>query len=244
VRNDSAAFGADDNEMRESLNPVTAEQLLDGTADTPPALANLLARAAAPGQASELTGEAAALAAFQAAGRSAAYAPARPGTPVRSRPARRRWLVAVAAAVFTFASAGVAVAAATGIIPNPLGPDTSTPTSSDDTSSRGAPPPGNRGSHPAGPTAPPPDAAVDGLCRAYLAQAANGRKEELNNPRFEALVQLAGGADKVAAYCTARLAEPTPGSTTEPTPGPTHGRPDNHPTGPPTPPQPNKQPAK
>lgn len=230
MRNESGAFGAEDNEMRESLDPATAERLLDGTSDMPPALANLLAHAAAPGRPMELTGETAALAAFRVA-----PAPAKLARPAPARsPARRRWLIAVAAATFTFASAGIAVAAATGVLPGPLRP-AATPQLATDTPTLAAPPPGDRGN---GPTAPPPDPAIPGLCRSYLAQLAAGNHDELRNPRFAALVELAGGAEHVQAYCDEQVAGPSP--------EPTHGRADNHPTGPPTPPeqQPNKQAAK
>src|SRR5512139_2078295 len=101
VRNESGARDAEHSEMvgnqHETLDDVTAERLLDGTDGRPSALARLLARAAGPATAAELNGEAAALAAF----RSARLSPTR---------SRRRWLVAVAALVFTFASTGVAVA--------------------------------------------------------------------------------------------------------------------------------------
>jgi hypothetical protein len=223
VCNEYDAFGADDNEMRDSLDPITAERLLDGTADDPPALAMLLDRAAAKGRPIELTGEAAALAAFRAA-EALPAAPTVPATPAVPRsPARRRWLTAVAAATFTFAFAGVAVAA--GALPNPLRPAATTaPQPSKDTPSRAAPPSNGRGN---GPTAAPPDAAVPGLCQAYLAQLAAGHEEELRNPRFAALVELAGGADRVRAYCEEHAARPSP--------GPSHGRPDRGPTEPPKP---------
>lgn len=46
-----------------------------------------------------------------------------------------------------------------------------------------------------------------GLCRAYLAAAPSERARELGRPSLRALVEAAGGASKVPAYC-ADLAEP------------------------------------
>ena len=45
------------------------------------------------------------------------------------------------------------------------------------------------------------EAALGGLCRAYLAGQGgqNGRRED--SPAFRALAAAAGGADKIAAYC-------------------------------------------
>jgi hypothetical protein len=97
------------------LDPFTAEQLLSGgpvDGEVGP-LADLLAAAAAPARADELTGEAAAVAAFRdAAGAS------RPAAATAVLTGSRRVLgLKVAIAVAAVAGAGIAGAAAAGVLP-------------------------------------------------------------------------------------------------------------------------------
>lgn len=133
-----------------------------------------------------------------------------------------------AAAVLTAVSAGgVAVAASTGAIPNPLddrtAPAHSTPA---DNPGKGSPSPNMRG-----------------LCTAFLAGAGSEHGKALESPAFTALITTAGGKDKVEGYCTALLATPAGnGATNHPTGAPvtrpTHapaphgsGDADSHPAG-------------
>lgn len=131
---------------------------------------------------------------------------------------------------------GVAVAASTGVIPNPLRgtqPPVATPAAST---------PGAALTTPAAPAA----AAIFGLCTAYLAEA---DARLLDTPAYADLVADAGGKENVEAYCTVVAANPpgagpqttTPPATTPtgktpgvPTPGSATPTP-SHPTGAPTP---------
>lgn len=121
--------------------------------------------------------------------------------------------VAVAAAAVTAVSG--AALAATGTLPNPLevpnpaGP--STPGSAE-----------NRGGT--------PDPSLYGLCQAYVGGATSNEGKALESPAFEALVNAAGGADKLDAYCDDVLADSPGGGPPAGTPG---GPPDSVPTDPP-----------
>jgi hypothetical protein len=131
---------------------------------------------------------------------------------------------------------GAALAARTGNLPESLG--------------RGAKPSAH-----ASPFAPArgkasPSPSLVGLCRAYHAGAGDNPGKALENPAFRALIDAAGGKDKVTAYCTTLLANQ--GSKAA---GPSHSpgkpsvavsaaarapehptaRPSEHPTGPETP---------
>lgn len=120
------------------LDPFTAEQLLGGApvdGEVGP-LADLLAAAAAPARADELTGEAAAVAAF----RDAAGAP-RPATVPASRPAGRALGLKVAIAVAAVAGAGVAGAAVAGVFPGGSAADVPAAVPSSSTSTTSTPPP-------------------------------------------------------------------------------------------------------
>jgi hypothetical protein len=121
-----------------------------------------------------------------------------------------------AAAILAAVSAsGIAVASTTGVLPNPLGPDSPTPVhSTPDTK------------HPAGTPSP----SLHGLCTAFLAGAGAEHGKALDSPAFTALITAAEDKDAVESFCTTLLATP-PGaaSTDHPT-----GRPTSYPTGPPT----------
>jgi hypothetical protein len=211
------------------IDAATAERLLAGDIVGPRRLAKLLSEAAAPARGHELRGEEAAMAAFRAA------------RPVTARPARRRFgavawarlaTVKVGAIALALAVTGVALAAGTGIIPNPLpgmAPTTSTPSvpASNDFNSTS-----NHGDNRGGPSqagqTPPPSQSLNGLCHAYLAQMAAKPDKVLENPNFARLVEAAGGADKVPAFCDA-LTNGVP-STKDADPG----KSGDHPTGGPT----------
>jgi hypothetical protein len=117
------------------------------------------------------------------------------------------------------------VAAATGVIPNPIPLHGSTPHSdgpqpsvqpddtgrtrgnSTDAGSSGL----GRTAGPSGSPVPlPPD--LNGLCHAWAGDFAQDPSVAEHNPRYTDLIAAAGGVDKVTAFCDAYLASRTPGS--------------------------------
>jgi hypothetical protein len=210
------------------IDAATAERLLAGDIVGPRHLAKLLSEAAAPARGHELRGEYAAMAAFRAA------------RLVTARPARRRFgaaawarlaTVKAGAIALALAVTGVALAAGTGIIPNPLpgmAPTTSTPSvpASSAYSSTS-----NHGDNPGATTQPGqtrPPQSLNGLCHAYLAQMAAKHDKVLENPNFARLVEAAGGADKVPAFCDTLTHGVSSTNDTDP------GKSGDHPTGQPT----------
>ncbi len=182
-------------------------------------LGRLLAAAAAPAYPSELLGEEPAASAF----RSATTVPVI--SVIRDRPSRRRTVAVAtqAACALVVAAAGVALAAGTGVLPNPF-VDVST--------SQPVPPSAAPFAtvSTAGPSQTPPavdqpvPASLDGLCRAY--QAHGGESESMGSEAFGALVAAAGGPDLIAEFCAGRLALDPSRSSDEhgpPTAPPGHG---------------------
>jgi hypothetical protein len=200
------------------------ERLLEGRLDpasAPPGyggLARVLATATAPAAPEELAGEQLATATFEAVMRS------HPPILVPRRSAVRKkvfTMKAAAAALVAVLSIGGIAAAATGLLP-----DKASPTADRAAATTGADAAGHRlgdaaaanigGTAHAGPSngqgrdsAVGPDAtgaARAGLCQAWQAGqgAEHGRRED--SVAFQALVDAAGGADKVAAYCEDVLA--------------------------------------
>lgn len=224
MRNESGYGAAEwDDVNTKSSQPIDAERaerLLSGVAAPDDRLARLLVAAAAPAQPGELAGEEAAMMAFRATVRPVAT----PAAAVRPRPRRVLQLISVpVAALAAVVVAGVAVAAGTGVIGNPLdvgGPTTSrveptgsTVTTTPSSGGWSAPAPG-AGATQASPTATPsaahsaepgpnpaasPDPSMHGLCVAY--QHIPDRERALQTPAFAALVVAAGGVDLVDAYC-------------------------------------------
>jgi hypothetical protein len=207
-----------------------------------PAAALLAALNAAP-QGSELAGHARVLAEFRRRG----------GMPVHARRSARRRprlltsltaKAAAAAAVAATALGGVAAAAYTGTLPAPaqqfahgmIGAPSPQPSHRPGTpqpSHR----PGTAQATPArtdtvGPEATGP--AAFGLCTAYAHAKAHGTASQ-KAVAFRNLAAAAGGAAKIAAYCTA---VPHPGNSQpgQPASAPTHpaGHPASHPTGKPS----------
>lgn len=180
------------------LDRETAERLLDGEGATAGAsasrLSHMLRAAAVPGRPHELSGVDAAVIAFRAAR--------------AKRPARRTWrgLLAVIIAALAVLGGGYAFASTTGIIPAPFNfvPQPELP----------ANPPGASPSRPsAGTTKPVPPSpgpspeviapqALRGLCQAFMNKPPAERGKALESPAFADLVEAAGGADGVEAYCT------------------------------------------
>ena len=188
-----------------------------------PAAALLAALNAAP-QDGELAGHARVLAEFR-----------RRDLPARARRSARRRrrsltsLTAKAAAVAATALGGVAAAAYTGALPAPAQQFAH--------GVIGAPPP-PPGGRPGTPQATPartdavgPDAtgpAAFGLCTAYAHAKAHGTASQ-KAVAFRNLAAAAGGAAKIAAYCTA---VPHPGNSQPGQPAPAPARPAGHPSHP------------
>jgi hypothetical protein len=203
-----------------------------------PAAALLAALTAAP-QDGELAGHARALAEFRRRG----------GMPVHARRSARRRprlltlltaKAAAAAAVAAAALGGVAAAAYTGTLPAPaqqfahsvIGAPSPQPGHRPGTtqpSRRPGTPQPTAARTGAGPDAAGPAAA--GLCTAYAHAKAHGTAAQ-KAVAFRNLAAAAGGAAKIAAYCTA---VPRPGSSQPGQPAPAPARPAGHPTGKPSP---------
>lgn len=219
---------------RHSLDRGMAEQLLDGApiASRPARvraerLAECLADAAAPAFGHEFAGERVAVAAFRSAAWLSAVSQSRRESMIRTTLAKLLTLKA-AAILATVSAGGVALAATTGVLPNPLSQDPPAPHSTpSDNPGQGNPSP-----------------SLKGLCTAFLAGAGSEHGAALDSPAFTALITAAGGRDKVESYCTALVADgpqkPSAGHPTgpptslpghAPTPHPT-GAPATHPTGP------------
>jgi hypothetical protein len=67
--------------------------------------------------------------------------------------------------------------------------------------------PDTAGDHVAGPDAS--GAAKHGLCQAWSAGQGDDHGKRADGPAFQALATAAGGADQIAAYCEAELADAT-----------------------------------
>jgi hypothetical protein len=227
------------------IGRFTAERLLRGETAGPDQLAKLLAAAAAPAERGELAGEEAAVAAFREAHLVPALQP-RKRSMIKTALLKFVTLKVAAAALSATAVGGVALAAGTGHLPEPLGgPAPSVrPTATHDTGK--APTAGDK--HPSASPSPSPSSSSSpssspspslvGLCRAYQAGAGDNPGKALDNPAFTHLITVAGGKDKVAAYCADRLetragkapaSHPTGAPKTHPT-----GAPKTHPTGAPS----------
>jgi hypothetical protein len=234
----------------------TVERMLDGgpfdAADRHPPLAGLLVAAAAPGRPIELAFEQACVAGFRAA--YLAPVPRTRRLSMIKTAALKLLTVKVAIAAFaTTAAGGVALAASTGTLPNPLNkhaaglaPRDGTPGSEKSKSSHegGRDEDGTDANHgnggrddAGGKPGNGPDAShapsLVGLCHAYSSGNKAEHGKALDNPAFTVLITTAGGRDKVDAFCTALLADPNAGKNTgqdngkkdkpEPTPTPGDG---------------------
>ncbi|MFR9778687.1 hypothetical protein ACL02O_21900 [Micromonospora sp. MS34] len=128
------------------------------------------------------------------------------------------------------ATGGVALAAATGTLPNPLTESSAKPSmAATGTPSDAA----DHGKGPAGAKGEPSPNLV-GLCRAFQAGAGDNPGKALENPAFRVLINTAGDAEKVAAYCDTLLANEKgkPSQAARPTATPSHptGKPSARPT--------------
>jgi hypothetical protein len=213
--------------IRPRLRRAAAEHLLDGAVDGGPGpLAELLSAAAAPAHPGELAGRADAVTAFRA--HHAAVPAPRRGSMLKTALAKALTVKAAAIAAVAVGG-GVALAATTGVLPNPLSGSSGKPSASHSANADHSP--GAKGS---------PSPNLEGLCKAYAAKPEGERGKALQSPAFQALITAAGGQDKVTAYCTTLLpsAKPTePGGkpsgvpTAKPSGVPTV-KPSEHPSGP------------
>lgn len=141
-----------------------------------------------------------------------------------------------AAALTATAASGVALAAGTGHLPGPLGgaAPTDRPTATHDTRPHHT---GKASTTRDGHHSAAPSPSLVGLCHAYQAGAGDNPGKALGNPAFTHLITVAGGEDKVAAYCTDLIkTHPGKARVSHPAGAPTHPaatRP-AHPTGAPT----------
>lgn len=216
------------NHERRGLDAETADQLLSGSRR--PAgfgqLADRLSAASTAAFPGELAGEAAAVAAFRAAADVELVPHDRRSSMMKSAVvAKLLTLKTAVVAVAAVSVGGVALAATTDVLPNPLSPGSP---------SHSTPAP----THSNGPHATPSPSLV-GLCTAYLAGAGQANEHVLDNPAFGALVDAAGGPENVAAFCGERgvTAQPEPhGSrpTDIPSADPSQPATPSHPTGQPT----------
>jgi hypothetical protein len=221
-----------------------AEQLLtaDSDASAYPGLTDLLAAAAAPPRADELTDLPAAVAAFEAAGRDD-----RPRVAAASvrRVFARSVAVKVAAGIAVVLFGGTALAAETGNLP-----DRSQQHAHNLFSALGVPPPSARATSatsPSAPATPSPTAlptpspggrtttpgqtspATAGLCRSWVARQKNPKNKPIEGEALRKLTAAAGGEEQITAFCTALLGT-DPAQTATPSPGtvvPTPSHPGN-----------------
>jgi hypothetical protein len=220
-------------DMHRLLGPLAAsqpadqdilERLLEGRLDpasAPPGyggLARVLAVATAPAAPEELAGEQSAIATFEAVMRS--HPPIL--VPRRSAvPSKVFTMKAAAAALVAVLSIGGIAAAASGLLPDQASPkaDRAAATTGADAAAHGlgdAAAANTGGPARAGATdgqgrasAVGPDAtgaARAGLCRAWQAGQGADHGRRADSVAFRALVDAAGGAGKVAAYCKDVLA--------------------------------------
>jgi hypothetical protein len=222
---------------RRRIYPEAAERLLADAAATPQQerVALLLAEMRAPAHKEELAGETAALAAYRAATLGPVRQPRRRSM-LKTALAKLLTVKAAAAAVVAItATGGVALAASTGVLPNPVS-DRGAPAAKPSAHATGKP--STAGAEKAGSAAPSP--SLVGLCQAY-AGAGDNKGKALESPAFQALIKAAGSKDDVADYCDDALAaheaeRTTSGSaaSARPSKAPaarTSAGPDDHPTG-------------
>jgi hypothetical protein len=211
-------------------------------------LAGLLAAAAAPGRPVELSGEQACLVAFRATQPATGAGSGR--LSIVKTTMLRMLTVKAALAAVAAAGGGLALAAGTGVVDNPL--DGALSPGSSDRSVAHSPaqyvpsrqpsgdPQRSQSATESASGAPEPQAqSLLALCRTYQAGDKAERGKAFDSPAFSGLIAAAGGQDKVDQFCDAQLAAP-PNTTDSAPPGKNHrtGPPNNptgdHPTGKPT----------
>lgn len=186
-----------------------AERLLNGApgaTDATRPLAALFRAAAAPAHPDELSGERAALAAFEEAAQLAPAPTPRRQNVLKSTLAK---IVTVKAAIILAAAAGttgVVLASTSGVL-------TPTDSPSEHRPADHAPPARSSDHAPdrtprndrdnAGKSGEAPSPSMAGLCNAYEAHKSDNPGKALESPAFSALIDAAGGEDNVDEYCDA-----------------------------------------
>jgi hypothetical protein len=205
-----------------------AEQMLDGAPATTEAtrpLAALLHAAAAPAHPEELSGERAALAAFEDAAALDSVPGPRRGNVLKSTLAK---ILTVKAAVILAAAAGTTgvVLAATSGASNPTDrPSDNRPADPPAVhSSKHAPADKPRNGGESGKSGDAPSPSMAGLCNAYEAHKSDNPGKALDSPAFTALIEAAGGRHNVDDYCDALDASKDNGRSDD-----THGKPTDDP---------------
>jgi hypothetical protein len=131
---------------------------------------------------------------------------------------------------FALAGGGVALAAGTGVLPNPLTIGAAAPSRRPDpTSSVSRAWTGSDSTVAPSAVGHSPSASIHGLCKAHLARVGNASGKATQNPASAELIVAAGGAGNVTAYCQSLLNGPSATITPQP------GKAASHPTGPPSP---------
>ena len=201
------------------INARTAEELLNGAGVDAQhqRLAQVLRAVAGPTQPGELARRHDALAAFGHA-RLRPFPPQRRQSMIKTAVVKLLTVKAIAVGALLLGTGGVALAASTGALPNPLGNHPTPAASAGQSGSSHAP---AASPHPTGSADPSP--SLVGLCHAYTAGAGTAPGKALDNPAFHALVVAAGGKDNVDSYCTNLLAT----TTADP-----NGSPSDHPSRP------------
>lgn len=196
-------------EGRSPMDRKTAESLLRGDRPVGDPLSAVLAAAKAPATARELSGEADALAAFRAAAHSPDVVPQRR----RSMLAKLLTLkVAAAAFACTATVGGVALAASTGALPNPISSNKPSHQPSHSAPASHAP-------LPSGSARPVPSgSALPGLCREWAAKDRDHRTQSLDDAHFGELVKRAGQKDRdhVERFCGLHKPDPSAKPSTRP----------------------------
>lgn len=208
------------------ISAQAAEDLLNGAGldGQHHHVAQVLRAAAGPAQPGELAGRNDALAAFGRARLGPDPLPRRQSM-IKAAIVKLLTVKAVAATAILVGTGGVALAASTGALPNPL---SNHPTPAVSTGQPGSSHGPDASPHPAGSADPSP--SLVGLCHAYTAGVSSAPGKALDNPAFRALVVAAGTKDNVDSYCTKLLAT----AAAHPSGSPAEhasGHPSDHPTG-------------
>ena len=234
------------------LTRRSASHLLDQPGAAGDRVGQILRAASAPAQTSELAGEEAAAAMFRAVRQFRAPVPE--SSPVIKTSVGRLFIARLltAGAVAVAATGGIALAATTGTLPDPLRhphpgatpastahhptharSGSAQPADSDEPSTAPNPttPSGIRSGTTGSKTATPAPSLV-GLCRAFQSHAASNPGHALDNPAFSALVADAGGPSRVNAFCIALIGTPTNRHPSGPAPSDSGGHPSAHPGAP------------
>jgi hypothetical protein len=235
--------GAEQDEMQPPTPLPTRndlEHLLDGQPGRTDALAQLMNAARARGVRADTAGLQATMSAF---GRLS-YAPANANTSRRpsliktaaAKLAAAKLLLLTGAAVA--ATGGIALAATTGNLPNPLPHSTRAATTAsaavisgaEESAAHLSQSPATGSSASSGHPSAVPSPSLIGLCHSWLARPHTQGNAD-TNPAFTVLVTTAGGITSVDAYCTTLLAATPTDSSTSPTEVETSP---SHPTGKPS----------